>query len=536
MPSTRLLTATALALVFTSSSWASPAPAPTAAPTLAIASPLIPAPTAVITPSPSLPPTRTYLQHGLRNRGILSDIESAVEGDIDSILSAIGTDLPSWFASGIPEWFESLPTGSAVLSSANVSSTDLDAKPTQVLNLPSYANWTEDGWNMRFHGNVYKIPDISNDTIDNLANLYLIGTSVEQLPASESAQAVNLTREIYVVQQSGQNVSFLLEPASSAGGDGESGGSNAVTPSNSTQNVTLPYLTTAEGDYDTFVHIANTSGTLLAGNETSSNQRLNVYAHGTLTGNATSYLVPTNGLTFISDIDDILRVTKIWDPKEGLLNSFARPFTAWDNMPSIYANWSESLPNAHFHYLTTTPEQVTRNYMDFILKTYPGGSFDTRPLNFSDVSATLSIRKYLLIKIFETFPDRKFVLVADTSNSDVMRDYPLMATDFPDQVQCIFLRNTSATDSSDYFPYDTSGFEGLKQDQFMFFRTPEDLIGVDVEGGKCWNQSVVQNVTFGWQGLDAWEEAVKDSGVAGRSFGFGLIVSLVVMAVMGLTV
>jgi phosphatidate phosphatase APP1 len=30
----------------------------------------------------------------------------------------------------------------------------------------------------------------------------------------------------------------------------------------------------------------------------------------------------------------------------------------------------------------------------------------------------------MLVKIFETFPQRKFVLVADTSNSDVMRDYP----------------------------------------------------------------------------------------------------------------
>lgn len=65
--------------------------------------------------------------------------------------------------------------------------------------------------------------------------------------------------------------------------------------------------------------------------------------------------------------------------------------------------------------------QVTRNYMQYIYTTYPGGSFDTRPLNFSDVSATLSIRKFLLDKIFQTFPQRKFILVADTSNSDVMK-------------------------------------------------------------------------------------------------------------------
>jgi hypothetical protein len=137
--------------------------------------------------------------------------------------------------------------------------------------------------------------------------------------------------------------------------------------------------------------------------------------------------------------------------------------------------------------------------MDFIYKTYPGGSFDTRPLNFSDVSATLSIRKFLLEKVFQTFPERKFVLVADTSNSDVMKDYPEMATEFPGQVQCIFLRNTSATDDGDKFPYDTSGFENLDNSTYMFFKVPDDLRGLDIENGECVNRTVQQNVTFGIQ-------------------------------------
>ena len=187
-------------------------------------------------------------------------------------------------------------------------------------------------------------------------------------------------------------------------------------------------------------------------------------------------------------------------------------------MPDIYANWSKSLPNMHFHYLTTTPEQVTRAYMvrlptertpqtlltfvqNFTYNNYPGGSFDTRPLNFSDVSATLSIRKFLLVKIFETFPQRKFILVADTSNSDVMKDYPEMATDYPDQVQCIFLRNTTGTDSGDKFPYDTSGFKNLNQQKYMFFLNPDDLTGLDIANGQCYNQSIAQNLTFGYQGL-----------------------------------
>ena len=360
---------------------------------------------------------------------------------------------------------------------------------------------------MRFHGNVFKQPNISQSKLDSLANVFLVGTSIDQLTPDEATQARNLTAEIFVIQQSNQNVTFNLKPAPTAGASGEQGGGGAETPSGGSQVVKFPTPTTSEGDYDGFVQIEN--GGLKDGNKTSVAQRLNVYTNGTNTGNATAYLVPTDGLTFVSDIDDILRVTRIYLPKEGLLNSFARPFVQWKNMPEIYANWSKSLPDAHFHYLTTTPEQITRNYMDFIYKTYPGGSFDTRPLNFSDVSATLSIRKFLLTKIFETYPKRKFVLVADTSNSDVMRDYPEMATDFPGQVQCIFLRNTSFTDPQDRFPYDTSGFKGLDPQSYMFFHVPDDLTNLDIEGGHCLNATIPQNVTFGYQGLPF---GIKDKG------------------------
>jgi hypothetical protein len=414
-----------------------------------------------------------------------------------------------------------------VLSKLDIGDGDMAAKPTEVLNLPPYANWTDKGWNVRFHGNVYKFPDISQDKIDDLANVFLIDTSVEKLPDNQKEQARNLTRSIYIVQQGDENVTMSLEPAPMQGGDGEPGGSGAITAPGGSQSVKLPYETTELGDFDAFVPIQ--SNGLLNGNETNNVQRLNVYTNGTNTGNATAYLVPNEGITFISDIDDILRVTKIYDPKEGLLNSFARPFTPWMNMPDIYANWSRTMPNnTHFHYLTTTPEQGTRLYMDFIYKTYPGGSFDTRPLNFSDISATLSIRMYLLKKVFETFPQRKFVLVADTSNSDVMKDYPQLAHDFPNQVQCIFLRNTSATDSDMWFPYNTEGFKGLNTRSYMFFKVPEDLTGLDIANGQCLNETIPQNVTFSRQaekfGLHGAGEKVY--GSATISFIVALVAAL----------
>lgn len=390
------------------------------------------------------------------------DILSDVTADVNSILSGLGSDLPSWVASGVPNFFQGFPTGDDVASSLGLQSSELAALPTNVLNIDPYANWTSSGWNVRFHGNVYKQPNTSVEDLNKFANVFLIGTSISNLTDSEQDMARNLTAEIMVVQQDNVEVNTIhLEPATSNGASGQQAGGGGITATGGTQDVTLPYNTTVEGDFDVFVPIL--SNGLTAGNSTQQIQKLNTYVDGATIGNSTAYLVPPTGMTIVSDIDDILRVTKIYEPAQGLLNSFARPFTSWENMPEIYANWSSSLPNMHFHYLTTTPEQITRNYMQYIYANYPGGSFDTRPLNFSDVSATLSIRKFLLQKIFETFPERKFILIADTSNSDVMKDYPEMATDYPNQVQCIFLRNTTATDPGDKFPYDTSGFKNLNQ-------------------------------------------------------------------------
>ncbi|KAM3414164.1 hypothetical protein BST61_g10822 [Cercospora zeina] len=464
-------------------------------------------------PTPASPvqwdPTKTYKDR----RDILDDIQS----DVGGILSRLGSDIPSYVASGVPNFFQNFPTGEAVVSSLGLDDSQLAALPTQALNIPPYANYTDQGWNVRFHGNIYKQPNTSEEKLNDLANIFLIDTSVEDLPQNQADQARNVTAAIFVVQQGDVEVSpITIEPF-----DGEHGGVGQA------QNVTLPYNTTSQGDFDVFLPI-NSEG-LQRGNETQSLQKLNTWVSNTTNGNATAYLVPNEGLTIVSDIDDILRITKIYDPKEGLLNSFARPFVAWENMPEIYANWSASLPDAHFHYLTTLPEQVTRNYEEFIFATYPAGSFDTRPLNFSDIDATLAIRKYLLVRIFETFPQRKFVLVADTSNSDVMKDYPQMAKDYPNQVQCIFLRNTSATDESDHFPYNTKGFEGIDPSRYMFFVHANDLMGIDIAQGSCLNQTVPQNLSFGYQGLPlgVGNDAPVNGSADGTEKGAGVVVASV---------
>ncbi|EQL04179.1 hypothetical protein OCS_00138 [Ophiocordyceps sinensis CO18] len=443
------------------------------------------------------PPEPTPVQR-INERALQGGVKSYVEG----LASELGGGVSSFLDSGILNFPGGFPVGSDVEKSAGETKTHVDARPTQVLNLPAYGNWTNRGWNVRAHGNVYKVPDIAPDWVDHLANVFLIGTDVDELQKPEQDQARNLTKSIFVVQQRHRSVTLdfvsdvTIKPNVSGGAINAAGGG---------QTITLPFNTTLLGDFDAFITLQNTTGPngghMVRGNETSRIQTLNMYATGTDTGNATAYLVPSKGITVVSDIDDILRVTKIYQPKEGLLNTFARPFTPWMNMPQVFANWSSSINNLHFHYLTTTPEQVTRNYMEFIYKTYPLGSFDTRPLNFSDVSATLHIRRYLLDKVFRTFPRRRFILVADTTNSDVMKAYPRMYKDYPGQVLCILLRNTSSTDPGNRFPYDTSGFKDIPRERYMFFNVPDDLSRLDIVNGQCVNSSVSQHVTFKTQGL-----------------------------------
>lgn len=285
---------------------ASPAPTPLASPESK--------PNAIAPRDPQITPSVVQYHPTRTNkyrRNIISDLESGV----NSILSELGSDIPSYVASGIPNFFQGFPTGDDVQSSLGIDDAQVSALPTQVLNLPPYANFTNQGWNVRFHGNVYKQPDTSTKDLNNLADAFLPNVDIKNLPPPQQSQARNLTAEIFVLQQGDVNVSTITLEDQGTGGS---------------QQVTLPYATTPEGDFDVFVPID--SNGLQSGNETSEIQTLNVYVEGATLGNATAYLVPNTGITIISDIDDILRVTKIYEPEKGLLNSFARAFRPWLNM------------------------------------------------------------------------------------------------------------------------------------------------------------------------------------------------------------
>lgn len=113
-----------------------------------------------------------------------------------------------------------------------------------------------------------------------------------------------------------------------------------------------------------------------------------------------------------------------------------------------------------------------------------------------------------------------------------MKDYPQLAHDYKDQVLCILLRNTSATDAGNKFPYNTKGFEGLNTRSYMFFRVPNDLSGLDIANGQCLNQSIPQNVTFKMQAEVLGLSGVGRRESRGASWG-ALVLAVLVAALVG---
>ena len=63
--------------------------------------------------------------------------------------------------------------------------------------------------------------------------------------------------------------------------------------------------------------------------------------------------------------------------------------------------------------------------------------------------------------------------MGDTSSSTLLSAYPQIATQFPNNIACIFIRNTSATDPDDKLPYNTQPFQNVTHGTYFFYTDPK---------------------------------------------------------------
>ncbi|KAG8744881.1 hypothetical protein FRC10_009251 [Ceratobasidium sp. 414] len=271
----------------------------------------------------------------------------------------------------LPAWLD-MPSDDRIKKQLGLNDTQISQLLVQVMNIPGYGNWTADGWNVRIHGNAYRNPPATADQLDKASQVFIPSIDESGFTDENRAMARNVTASLLTLPVQNYSLTFALnyngQPAT---------------------NITFPYPTDDRGEFDQFIPFT-APGVIPNGNETNAVQGLQVFTPGYSTGNASSYLVPPQGITLVADIDDILRFTQIYQPDEGLKNSFARPYVPWMNMPAVFTRWQNEVQGLHIHYLTTTPIKVTPFYESFIYANYPLGSFDIRYV-LSDVTAIFRV-------------------------------------------------------------------------------------------------------------------------------------------------
>ncbi|GAB7356995.1 hypothetical protein MBLNU459_g7827t1 [Dothideomycetes sp. NU459] len=283
--------------------------------------------------------------------------------------------------------------------------------PWSLVNFPSYANWTSSGWNIHVHGNLYKrrgLDKFPEKSIDSLLDKILLRATVKK------QNFWNKNAEWLTPEEVDRGRDFVREIA--------------------TYNIR-----------DAVIN-ATLLDVRVPGEQDPSNLGLNT---------AQTFFVPPQGLSIVSDIDDVLRVAEVWNPKQAILNLLTRPFQPWLNMSDVY--W-----------------QVTAKlYINGTITQYPPGSFDFRPiLNMSTKADLLHPRLVNIQRLMSSFPQRKFVLVGDTSSPGLVKGYASLAKHWPDRVKCILMRDTAATEPADWLVPATRHFKSLPPNKYLFFRTP----------------------------------------------------------------
>ena len=159
------------------------------------------------------------------------------------------------------------------------------------------------------------------------------------------------------------------------------------------------------------------------------------------------YLCDNNGVTFISDIDDTIKITGVTSTTETLINTFSGEFKAVPGMAEIYRHWAGRY-NATFAYLTASPDQLypfLRAFFD--REGFPAGSahmrhytwFDQNFIEFFNSANYIKSKTDTLRMFLENTRNRTFVLLGDIFQKDP-DIYASIYAQYPNRIGKIFIR------------------------------------------------------------------------------------------------
>jgi hypothetical protein len=188
-------------------------------------------------------------------------------------------------------------------------------------------------------------------------------------------------------------------------------------------------------------------------------------------------LVPPEGISVISDIDDTIKISQVLDHAQLLANTFLREFRPVPGMAALYQAWAET--GVQVHYVSSSPWQLylpLRSFLEehgFPMTSMHLKRFRVKDETFLDLLMDPRIAKPRVIEpILEQFPGRRFVLVGDSGEQDP-EVYGDIARRHPEQVLHVFIRNASdETPDSERL---RAAFQDLDPDRWQLFTDPAEI-------------------------------------------------------------
>lgn len=158
---------------------------------------------------------------------------------------------------------------------------------------------------------------------------------------------------------------------------------------------------------------------------------------------AETQLIPRQGLSVISDIDDTLKPSNVLDKKALIQSVFFKDYHAVEGMPAFF-QWLAN-KDAYFHYLSSSPWQMYPLLKPLLDQYYPKGAVHLRnfnPSNRSFLKFFMSSEVYKTTKamnIIHRYPEHQFILIGDSGEKDP-EVYARIYREFPHNIKQILIR------------------------------------------------------------------------------------------------
>ncbi|MEZ0368814.1 MAG: phosphatase domain-containing protein [Candidatus Sericytochromatia bacterium] len=161
----------------------------------------------------------------------------------------------------------------------------------------------------------------------------------------------------------------------------------------------------------------------------------------------------------VSDIDDTIQHTGVTDKAELINNFLFKNATTLSSIPGMAEllqaidQRSDGSVDGDVHYISGSPITYFERIDDFMQQNdFPTGSIDLMKMGFSKTDDAIfnqvDYKLGRIQKLFETYPQQKFVLFGDSGEKDP-EIYRRIAQQYPDRVLAIYINNVSGEKPAD---------------------------------------------------------------------------------------